>query len=263
MRRSTSVGKTAFANSAASPDCSLGRRKQRSFGLKSFNFCILKPLQGLLVWSSPGDLRCWPGGVHQPLRCILHCAGPAWYFFGGDTIPSSPCCAWRFSMSMLETGGCSASLQKTSSPVIPVPKHKPHHGPWSLLCKPLQSRFFFPPPAFLHPLSSFFFEQMLCCFAPSRSTLCAHSTKHLAVPKAAPKSWVLGRESNICDCWHAAQTCNNCSCMSLEALARNGTKSLDFRAVMCNLVSSPACRGSTWKSGSWFCSKGACTAGKK
>lgn len=40
---------------------------------------------------------------------------------------------------------------------------------------------FFPPPAFLHPLSSFFFEQMLGCFAPSRSTLCAHTARNTSL----------------------------------------------------------------------------------
>lgn len=140
------------------------------------------------MWSSPGDLS-------QPPRCILRRAGPAWYFFGA--IPSSPCCSWRISTSMPETGGCSASLQKTSSPLIPTPKHKTSARTTATAPQTSAVEIFFPIPAFFAPLEQhfffffFFFGADAGAASPRAEALCVH-TRHETPRRAKSCSEELG-----------------------------------------------------------------------
>lgn len=86
---------------------------------------------------------------------------------------------------MPETGGCSASLQKTLSPLIPTPKHKTSARTTVTAPQTSAVEIFFPIPAFFAPLEQhfffflfFFWSRCWGCFAPSRSTLCAHTARN-------------------------------------------------------------------------------------
>lgn len=143
-------------------------------------FAILKPLQGLPVWSSPGDLSQGVSPSPRDAFCaVLDLRG---IFL--EPSPPLPAVPGGFPRPCQRPEDALHHFRRPRAPSSQRPSTKPQHGPRPLLLKPLQSRFFSRFLHFLHPLSSifflFFFFWSRCwgCFAPSRSTLCAHTARN-------------------------------------------------------------------------------------